>query len=420
MSQPGRAPLARLIENPDQTDGAPPYALTDQSGTVQRYVEPVPGIDLASYVGQVVTVRSDTGTTLLASQLELPQQALLPMVNSSAERYATATDATGAWRRPAPSPSNIRQAQYVDNDDSSVQLLQEELPGGESTEMATDSLMPLDGMQPVGQFPAYDEQVGPPVMVGPMSPPGMPMAYPPGVLGYPTGSMEEAPGRSRFSADIELMMLRPQIAETAIGKLSENYQFSPRLILGVAGAGNFDGRLRYWHYDRNSDVLGADGSIRLKFDVLDLEALHHFKPGKSDIAVSGGLRLAGIRLTDLESDECNTELLGLTMAADGLTPLGEFPGGHLGLVYGGRLSILGGHWDGDPTSQFVDARIRNDNVLVNELYGGVELARRLGNFDVRARLLFEMQNWRSDVLAQYSGVESIGVLGPALQIGADF
>src|SRR4051812_16232673 len=42
---PRRAPLARLIENPDQTDGAPPFALTDQTGTIQRYVEPVPGVD---------------------------------------------------------------------------------------------------------------------------------------------------------------------------------------------------------------------------------------------------------------------------------------------------------------------------------------------------------------------------------------
>src|SRR5690349_12482364 len=35
---PRGAPLARLVENPDQTDGAPPFALTDQTGTIQRYV----------------------------------------------------------------------------------------------------------------------------------------------------------------------------------------------------------------------------------------------------------------------------------------------------------------------------------------------------------------------------------------------
>src|SRR3954471_7541998 len=65
-----RAPFGRLIENPDQTEGAPPFALADQTGTIQRYVEPVPGIDLASHIGQVVTVRHDTGSTLLASQVE--------------------------------------------------------------------------------------------------------------------------------------------------------------------------------------------------------------------------------------------------------------------------------------------------------------------------------------------------------------
>src|SRR4051812_32881617 len=32
-SMPRRAPLARLVENPDQTDGAPPFALADQTGT---------------------------------------------------------------------------------------------------------------------------------------------------------------------------------------------------------------------------------------------------------------------------------------------------------------------------------------------------------------------------------------------------
>src|ERR671931_650121 len=40
MPMPRRAPMARLIENPDQSEGAPPYALSDRTGTIQRYVEP--------------------------------------------------------------------------------------------------------------------------------------------------------------------------------------------------------------------------------------------------------------------------------------------------------------------------------------------------------------------------------------------
>ena len=46
-------------------------------------------------------MRNDTGSTLLASQLELPPQALRPMVGNPDDRYATATDATGTWRRAA-------------------------------------------------------------------------------------------------------------------------------------------------------------------------------------------------------------------------------------------------------------------------------------------------------------------------------
>ncbi|MEQ8849360.1 BBP7 family outer membrane beta-barrel protein [Botrimarina sp.] len=66
------SPMAILIRNPTASDGAPPFALADQYGRVQRLVEPTPGIDLARHVGQRVRIRHDTGRTLLASQIELP------------------------------------------------------------------------------------------------------------------------------------------------------------------------------------------------------------------------------------------------------------------------------------------------------------------------------------------------------------
>ncbi|MCO6043880.1 BBP7 family outer membrane beta-barrel protein [Aeoliella sp. ICT_H6.2] len=72
---------ALLIRNPDTSNGTSEYALADQFGRVQRYVESSPGIDLASFVGERVTVRSDTGTTLLASQLNLP-------ITAAAQQYA--------------------------------------------------------------------------------------------------------------------------------------------------------------------------------------------------------------------------------------------------------------------------------------------------------------------------------------------
>jgi len=166
--------------------------------------------------------------------------------------------------------------------------------------------------------------------------------------------------------------------------------------------------------------LGSDDDIQIRFDVLDIEAIHHFAARKSELTLSAGLRLAGIHLTDTEDAKCSTNLIGLTLAGDGMTPLGAFPGGHFGLVYGGRLSILGGNWGGDDDSLFVNHQARNDNVLVHELYGGVELARRFRAVDIHARLMFEMQNWHSDVLAQDAGLESIGIFGPALQLGAEF
>jgi hypothetical protein len=445
MNSPAGGPLARLIQNPDQTDGAPPFALTDQNGTIQRYVEPVEGIDLSCHVGQVVVVRHDTGNTLLASQLELPPPPLRPMVSGPEEsRYAMREGAVESKpsRRVAGAHGEVQQAQYVDNDDASVQLLPEDMSmqGG----MASGSMMPLQGMGPMdlgGQYTVNADEMmyGQPMpgqpyqpMYGQMGPgfigPQPMMGYPNQMMGQPCPSCgggqccnDAQPKRAQISGDVELLLLRPQIAENAIGKFSEEYQFSPRFILGLHGVGNLDGRVRYWHYDRNSELLGTDDEVQIRFDVLDVEALHRFEGRRSFLTLAAGVRLAGIHLTDTEDEKASADLIGITLAADGLTLLGNFSGGHLGLVYGGRLSILGGDWGADDDSQFVDGQTRNDNVLAHELYGGVELTRRIRALNLRARLLFEMQNWHSDALAEDSAdIQSIGVFGPGLQLGAEF
>lgn len=62
----------RLVRNPDTSDGSSAFALVDRYGGVLRYVEPVDGIELESHVGQIVTVRRDTGDILLASQIDFP------------------------------------------------------------------------------------------------------------------------------------------------------------------------------------------------------------------------------------------------------------------------------------------------------------------------------------------------------------
>ena len=449
MVVPHRAPLARLIENPDQTNGAPPFALTDQNGTVQRYVEPVPGIDLGAYVGQVVAVRHDTGPTLLASQLELPARPLYPRVTRSDDgRYAAPASALPKLSRGG-STGVIEQVQYVDNDDASVQLLPDDVSISDGNPAAAGRVMPLQTMPSGGEYPVFTDQMGPPAMEGPAfgqpfgptpyGPGGM-MTYPNQMIGpcpncgryhngmgygnnpgcgQPCNECQPNPNRARLSADFELSLLRPQINENAIGKLSEEYQVSPRVILAFQGVGNLDGRVRFWHYDRNTDLLGSDDDVEIRFDVLDIEALHRFAGCRSQLIVAAGVRLAGIHLRDSEDDKSNADLIGAMLAADGLTPLVDFPRGHFGWVYGGRLSILGGDWRGDD-SDFVDGQVRNDNLLVHELYGGVELACRVRAIDLHARLLFEMQNWKSDVLAEGADIESIGIFGPGLQLGADF
>ncbi len=63
----------KLVRNSEASDGTPPFALVDRYGGVLRYVEPVDSVDLQKYLGKAVSVRHDTGDTLLASQLALPR-----------------------------------------------------------------------------------------------------------------------------------------------------------------------------------------------------------------------------------------------------------------------------------------------------------------------------------------------------------
>ncbi len=442
---PRQAPLAWLIENPDQTDGTPPYALTDQNGAVQRYVEPVPGIDLAAYVGQIVSVRNDSGPTLLASQLDLPRQPLRPLVG----------EAMGRANRGGLSPivpnrtadySGIIQTQFVDNDDSTVQLLPDDVPMPDAQAVGAGEMQPLE-MLGGGPEYGYPGQLAPCPTCSPGCNPQFcePMPYGPGMMqpypapyvgpcpqcgGYDGGvgcaqnSFDTALSgvdsqRTQVYADVDFNFFRTHLSEDVVGKLSETYELSPRYILGVQNLGNSNlgARIRYWHYGRTTNVLG-NSNIRLKLDVLDIEGVHCFAGRNSQLDVSAGIRLADFKIRDTAGDKSSSDMLGLTMAADGLTTCNLFSVGYLGWAYGGRVSILGGDWGGD--SDFVDHHVSDDNILVTELYAGGQFGRRFGNVDLHGRVVFEIQNWRSDVLAQDGAIESISFLGPALQIGAEF
>jgi len=146
-----RLPLARLVRNPEEGSGGPKYALADQAGNIQRYVEPVPGIDLEPYVGYAVQVRHDTGRTLLASQLLLPGQepesilgdttvaedvptthaeSLLRGLIEAPDPMASSTPAGGSTASSSSDPtwqsggSGVQLAQYVQNPGAPVYIQQ--------------------------------------------------------------------------------------------------------------------------------------------------------------------------------------------------------------------------------------------------------------------------------------------------------
>ncbi|HEX4412407.1 MAG TPA: hypothetical protein VH107_02190 [Lacipirellulaceae bacterium] len=423
------APLAWLIQNPDQTEGTPPYALTDQSGTVQRYVEPVPGVDLASHVGQVVSVRNDSGSTLLASQLDLPRQRLMPMVGEpgtiSLASYTSPADANR---------SEIQQAQYVSSDGDNVQLLPDDGVVTTGPPIGAGNVPPLQvlGNGPGCGYPG--EMCGPgcgPSCDSMECGPGMmqPSGPCPQCGGYHDGPCRAtncdplaAPSASQqphVYGDIDFKFVRTRFSEDTFGKLSETYELAPRYTLGVQNVGAVDARVRFWDYDRGTDVLGA-GAVRVKLDVFDLEAVHRFEGSRSTVDLSAGLRWASWRLQDPTGARSDIDAVGLTAAADGLTACHCIPDGYCAWAYGGRLSILGGDWTG--TSGFIDHSVGDDNIVVTELYAGAQVGRRCGNIDLHARAVYEIQNWHSDALEQNtsSSVGSIGFLGPALQIGAEF
>jgi hypothetical protein len=221
-------------------------------------------------------------------------------------------------------------------------------------------------------------------------------------------------------ADVQLNILRLHLMDGSVGKLSEKYELSPRFTIGFDGDGAIGGRVRYWIYDRQTPILNG-GHIGVELNVLDIEATHRYQISRSDIVVAAGLRWAALDLEDASEEEVGIDLVGMTLAADGHTPLCAFQKGQLAGVYGGRLSILGGDWGGSQNSSyFGNSPPQDDNVVVEGLYAGIQYATRYRDCQLVARLAFEIQNWHSDALAQNAGADSLGFLGPGVHVGAAF
>lgn len=114
--QPG--PRAILIRNAEADPGAPPFALVDQYGRVQRYVEPTPGVDLEAHVGKQVRVAHDTGKTLLATQLDLPDE-LRQLSSTATPARFQPPERLARLERPSRNPirhDRLRRVQFAGED----------------------------------------------------------------------------------------------------------------------------------------------------------------------------------------------------------------------------------------------------------------------------------------------------------------
>lgn len=237
------------------------------------------------------------------------------------------------------------------------------------------------------------------------------------------------PCGGRYFGEVHLLWIRPHVSEDWVGKLSESHDFSTRYVLGYEDCCGLGGRARFWHYKDHVTVLDP-ACIRTQLDVLDLEVTNRYSLNRTDIVLGGGFRYAGWELADDDWDRVELDAFGLTLAADLRTALCCYGCNQWSFVYGGRLSVLAGDWrgDNDIIDTFSGAEVRDDNLLVHELYAGIEYVYRHCGYDLITRAAFEMQNWHSDVLSEpeignglapgsIGSTGSIGFIGPSFQMG---
>jgi hypothetical protein len=232
-----------------------------------------------------------------------------------------------------------------------------------------------------------------------------------------TGTCCDSRMSGLYYTEVELMWLRSHMLESSIGKLSEKYELSPRFIAGYETPGGVGGRVRYWTYGRWTPNLDGGDAIRFEMDVIDIEATTRFRTSRTDLVLAGGMRWADLEIV-LGDDAVDTQMPGFTVAADLRTKLCGDCCQECALIGGARWSTLGGDWEGD-SGGFLNP-VRDDNIIVQELHGGVEYIRSYGNYDVFGRVTFEVQNWHSDAAAQDAAVDSFGFVGPGIELGMMF
>lgn len=220
-----------------------------------------------------------------------------------------------------------------------------------------------------------------------------------------------------YYVEIQNMFMRTHLSSEAVGKLREKYEWSPRVVMGYEAPSGLGGRVRWWNYSRTNSTLDTSNNFHFDLDVLDIEGTGRFSSRRADLVIAGGLRYANFEISE-DDDEIAADLPGITFAADGRLAICCKGISQWSAVCGARWSLLGGDWEGDANALIDD--VFDDNVTTQEIYGGFEYLCHRCNYDLYARIVFEVQNWRSDVLGENSATDSIGFIGPAIHGGVSF
>jgi hypothetical protein len=168
--------------------------------------------------------------------------------------------------------------------------------------------------------------------------------------------------------------------------------------------------------------------------VIDVEATTHIRREWSDFLLSGGARLAHIDHNRVETNSVyigptlhsetfssyeKTDLGGVTLAAEGRTSLLPIAS----ILYGGRLSMLQGDWQGDLSTTWWGTdpayNLQNETFIVPEVFTGVEM--RLGR--AFTRLSIEFQDWQGRVRSGpdgSTGGHDFGFTGYGVDLGYSF
>ena len=222
-------------------------------------------------------------------------------------------------------------------------------------------------------------------------------------------------GKRKITADVELLAQRTHFSEIPLGKLAEKYELAEKITLGVENPYGNGGRIRYWTYDRTTPNMQGGSDLRVDFDVIDFEGTTRFGNEYFDVTLSGGARWADIKI-DIDQGRARNDMPGASFGLDlrGLICHDCERQFDWRSVSGARFSVFGGDWEG---SHGLIPRTRDDNLTVMEIYGGVECTFFCYGREFYARIVMEAQNWRSDALGEAIGIDSIGFIGPGINLG---